>query len=449
LEGHYGRDLRFLEGRFAPKKTPTKTLDLLRRIIGDFHEFQRQIPTQKNVRTPLIPAPTPMQLRLVAHFIKKKDTRKKLIKLCRHYHLRRDLDRQTGILIHLKRRRPDVGRYLCGADAAANELHAPPEVFAPIFRRLRRAGWHHFTYHVGEDFHHLLSGIRAIHEAVEFLELSKGNRIGHATAIGIDPRLWLRRMPEKIVIARGEWLDNLVFAFPFLLKEPRFAKHLHQLKQTIEEHARAIYGKMDMTALVTATQWRRWDPLKVFHLEKRSECIDLHERIEWDKPQQVIDPKSEAFRLLQIYHCVRDDRKYDEPIEVETGFLPPKVLRYLQDEMIRTLNQKLVAIESMVTSNVRIAPYEDYREHHLFRWLGLTKHKGPKPTVLLASDDPGIFATNLRNEFAHVLKVLVDDKGLEHSEAMDYLRRLNANARDFRFGQDWPLREQPNPFLSR
>src|SRR5690606_6384420 len=46
---------------------------------------------------------------------------------------------------------------IVGFDAAANELHAGPEVFSPIFRKLQYLGYTNFTYHAGEDFVHLLS----------------------------------------------------------------------------------------------------------------------------------------------------------------------------------------------------------------------------------------------------------------------------------------------------
>lgn len=79
-------------------------------------------------------------------------------------------------------------KFVTGADAAASEFDTPPEVFAPSFRRLRKNGIRHFTYHAGEDFFHILSGLRAIYEAIEFLGLQAGDRIGHATAAGVDVR---------------------------------------------------------------------------------------------------------------------------------------------------------------------------------------------------------------------------------------------------------------------
>lgn len=73
---------------------------------------------------------------------------------------------------------------------------------------------------MGEDFLHLVSGIRATVEAVDFLSLGDGDRVGHAIALGIDPQLWLDRTGERITVPRSEWLDNLVFAGTLLAGHP-------------------------------------------------------------------------------------------------------------------------------------------------------------------------------------------------------------------------------------
>ena len=50
----------------------------------------------------------------------------------------------------------------------------------------RYSGITHRSYHAGEDFHHILSGIRAMFDAIELLDLCEGDRIGHGTAMGIS-----------------------------------------------------------------------------------------------------------------------------------------------------------------------------------------------------------------------------------------------------------------------
>ncbi len=114
---------------------------------------------------------------------------------------------------------------------------------------------------------------------------------------------------------------------------------------------------------------------------------------------------------------------------------------------MRELHTHGVVIESMPTSNVRISFYETCGDHHLWRWLGLTGRKGGAgvemesgrtgneilPTVSLASDDPGIFATSLRNEYAHMYDQLIQRFNLPSHEAMGIIGKLADNARTFRF----------------
>ncbi len=121
------------------------------------------------------------------------------------------------------RKDPKFSRYISGIDAASNELVTPPEVFGPAYRYLRKNGINHFTYHVGEDFVHLLSGLRSIFEAVEFLDLRQGDRIGHGTASAIDAALWSRMVGDELYIKKGEWLDNLIFLHYFIMS--RFKCH--------------------------------------------------------------------------------------------------------------------------------------------------------------------------------------------------------------------------------
>lgn len=82
------------------------------------------------------------------------------------------------------------GQRVYGIDACSNEIGCRPETFATEFRYLRHVSelrykipWYrttveHYeelglTYHAGEDFLDITDGIRAIDEAINFLELQK------------------------------------------------------------------------------------------------------------------------------------------------------------------------------------------------------------------------------------------------------------------------------------
>ncbi|AVM73150.1 amidohydrolase family protein [Magnetospirillum gryphiswaldense] len=184
-------DIDVLEGRFAPKKTAKELRKLLKQIRDSYSLYKgepirnwQELAQPKEDRPEAPPEGRRLRLNLVAHFAKQPDNRK--VEACRHYLLRRSLRRQVAALLAVMEDR-DQRVPIVGFDAAANELHAPPEVFAPVFRHLRARGHQNFTYHAGEDFRHLLSGIRTVLEAVTFLGMTPGNRIGHGTALGLDP----------------------------------------------------------------------------------------------------------------------------------------------------------------------------------------------------------------------------------------------------------------------
>ncbi len=95
---------------------------------------------------------------------------------------------------------PLLSDYIVGIDAASIENATEPWVFAPVFRHARshkriipysaQKGGNvqniGFTYHVGEDFRHIISGLRHIDEVLTHFDYRSGDRLGHAIALGID-----------------------------------------------------------------------------------------------------------------------------------------------------------------------------------------------------------------------------------------------------------------------
>lgn len=95
-------------------------------------------------------------------------------------HLQDQFDRLRLTLEHLPE---EVLDFVVGIDAAASEWGAAPYLFQ---RHYRLADEHRLgkTFHAGEDYGDLLTGLRYIHEAINVLGCS---RIGHGLALGDDP----------------------------------------------------------------------------------------------------------------------------------------------------------------------------------------------------------------------------------------------------------------------
>ena len=463
MEGPYGQDLEFLEGRFAPKSNGEKFYNLLNRINKEYTDYLecKDRHSQKKDKSIL---PKRLRLGLVAHFIKKPQGK---YCNCQHHDLRKSLEKQARILIELRRHIPRYRRLITGCDAAGNELFTPPEVFGPIFRRLRdqrlnnqrqpkftvdksNKDWkldisiNHFTFHAGEDFVHLLSGIRATWEAVEFLELKHKDRIGHATALGISPKLWRKRIGDSVYVRLTHWLDDLIFAWHWLQGEGEWTAEVYKLLNEIHHVSRKIYGKPIAPAvLYQAWKLRKFDPIKAFvNPERARSSLSPFDKAEWTEIQTMKTNHPEAFELFKHYHgrtisemTLSPERGKSAFIEVPTNFLSINTTRDLQHKVLRAINFKNIALEAMPTSNVRISFYQRYSEHHFYHWKRIVSEDSvcPEPIICICSDDPGIFTTNTRNEYAHILVNLTQEYGIEDHVACSILERMIKDSRKFTF----------------
>lgn len=489
LRGMYGGDLASIEGRFSPGATTKKTSRKIDIILSGFNKVH-STPTQDLTHRKELsgmkqePATNHTELRLVAHFIKQKDPGQQPEKpdryyyLCRHHKLRKKLMRQASALAYGKKVLPKrLSEPLVGIDACANEMHASPEVFAPAFRMLRERGFPNCTFHTGEDFMHLLSGIRAVYEGLEFLDLRAGDRIGHATALGIDPEVWLRLPNAGMKL--GEWYDNVVFAYHLMTAEPECAgicqnlaneaARLHvklfnpewrrcrkKAEEPVSGSTRSLAGcsgavsqhdtkpdehyRFDMQAVIAAWKLRGMDPLMACYgqLDEAPPLSSAGWR-EWWKARKEREDNPRAFEFFRAYHFIDPERwnRIEKPSPMLLDLFKPEVFTALQRQVLKEVKRRGVLLESMPTSNVRISYYNSYTEHHLLEWLGLGKDHNrrdlPRPMVAICTDNPGIFPTTLRNEFCHVFQMLIN-AGLSEDKAIEELQRLNRNARAYRFG---------------
>lgn len=362
LEGMYGEDLSCLEARIAPKKTTMECFKLLRTIINEYEKYAFKNHQDTALNKAVLSSERAikkkrMNMTLVFHFIKKRDAIPKEFSIVapRFYSLRKTLKRQSSSIIFLRKSFQWIREYLCGIDAAGNELHTPPEVFAPTYRYLRNNGIVHFTYHAGEDFYHLLSGMRALFETMEYLDLQPGDRIGHATAIGIQPALWRARAGATSYLPMGEWLDNMIFVFSLLSEVDGMSEYVIKAEREALEYAHRIFDTdAPLTASTLQEFWRlRWqDPLEKDFPQKGS----LH-----------------CKKILRSYHSAPVYRQSQSLIEVPNSFLPDDVYSALQQRVIKSINSKQIVVETMPSSNVAISYYSSYHEHHIFRWLGLSE----------------------------------------------------------------------------
>ena len=124
---------------------------------------------------------------------------------------------------------PGLSEYIVGIDAASDENAMEPWMFSPAykvirshkyiipvmeaesggerFNRIQNIG---FTYHVGEDFRHVISGLRHVDEVLEEFSYKSGDRLGHALVLGIDMDQWINDN-EVVFLPVLEYLENLLW----------------------------------------------------------------------------------------------------------------------------------------------------------------------------------------------------------------------------------------------
>ncbi|OXS02680.1 hypothetical protein [Shewanella algae] len=436
-------DLLVLEGRFTPKKSLEKNEALVGAILRGFITYatgQIGVDSVKlrgdlnSLALEVLKYRRP-SLKLVAHFIKFPSDPKKEF----HYSaLRQTLINNGEILFDLLNKYPSLKGVITGIDAAANELEAPPEVFAPLYRRCRSQGLSNATYHVGEDFEHLLSGIRAIFEAITFLELKAGDRLGHATAIGIDPQYWLDLMPEQLFLARGQYFEDLLFLRSIALSDPNSSLPLAKLEARILATASDIFDVgFTLSDLSSFFDSRNLEPSVVKALRENHGSFSHqlgHLHNEYLLAQRVSSSVQEL--LYKRWFNKEVLLKYCERVEIPLSMFSYKELLEVQQYVQKLVSEKHIVLETLPTSNVRISHYNSIKDHHVFRWLRVPSKviQGDSPMlVTLGSDDPGIFATDMRNEFYHIFGTLVENFGYPVNDALELTSRLNENGRVYHF----------------
>lgn len=482
IERGHQRGVAYLEGRFAPKGSPDDTAELLGRVLRGYFEFLAedelsQRPQSRRVSSyhslaellalirrhesdasaqassrPIagdIPWVTRRRLRLglVPHFIKQSTAEdhasffkpQGIRPICRELKLRIETERRARALVVLLEKTPGLNTLIRGVDAASNERHAGPEVFAPTYRRMRNAGIRRFTYHAGEDFAHLASGLRAITEAVMFLELGAGCRIGHGTASGLSPKKWWKAMGAAVVMPAEDRLDDLVVARELFLTEGMATERLPLIEAEIHRLAMGIWNDPRITVEVLTAAWkmRSLDPtVSVKHIRD----VDRLRRDEALRHQTVSHLNPAGYKHFLRRHGIGADQdellkaRKDVVISLDSDVLRPRDLRLMQHAVLKLLHERRIAIETLPSSNVRISIHGAYESHHAGYWLAVGKKRSPVPvSVVVGTDDPGIFATALRTEYSHLLRMLKSRTTPQGQNVEDVIRRVCLEAKQYRF----------------
>ena len=342
-----------------------------------------------------------------------------------------------------------------GIDAASTEIGCRPEVFAQAFRYLKGAGYA-ATFHVGEDFYDLADGLRAIQEAISFLGLEAGDRLGHVLALGIDAEEFYRERHNFIALPVQWMVDNVVWLYfksreYNVILEPSTEDFLLTTFRSLVrrigyESGTKDTGKIEIVDYYQSMQLRGDSPAlhedEVRPGNRFSTSVWRHyQRYKSSSVEEVRLNNETARELLHLYlkdTNIRRRGKMIASFQVPSGYW--KLIQALQEKMMKEISKRQLGIECCPSSNIVIGYIRKYESHPIFRFMPVKCDRSPYPlTVTVNTDDLGVFATSLPNEYSLLALALMKMRDSEGNhlystqEVYDWVERIIANGEKLSF----------------
>lgn len=368
--------------------------------------------------------------------------------------LRDTMDENAVAFIEAAQNRPDVMTHVTGIDACSEEIDCRPEVFACQFRRLRQFRAPRtavspqtlyptlrITYHAGEDFLDPIDGLRAISEAIRFCEMTGGDRLGHAMALGVDLEDWYTVKEHHVLLRKQAILDNLVWLYGqmhrYNIQNPetegyiqkRFKKYFTEIyTRNLKKTPNSLLYSVDVMDYYSSLQLRGNDPyLYSLNPEVGEGQFDaLEEKI---REEAAINPwkilkGTERYDELSttLYHYYHFNyamkRASDEIDELTIPRCVVQTVCMVQEQMRYEISQRNIGIECNPSSNFLIGTFKDYLKHPIFRFNDESLYplydprsqiRNPRILASINTDDLGIFSTSLENEYALIACALEEN----------------------------------------
>ncbi|MCR3761299.1 hypothetical protein KYB31_20185 [Clostridium felsineum] len=433
------------------RKTKRKVVDNLIEFFEVYIQILKDDLNFKNIKF------TP-QIGIVYHFIKRED-----VDYCdkcwfdydgreqrRIYYkkIQKQYINQIEIINELREKVNGLSNYIVGIDAASIENNTEPWVFAPVYEkardsknktiykdnsRIRNLG---FTFHAGEDFRHIVTGIRRIDECVEHLKFHAGDRIGHAIALGVDVDRWIKNN-NVVILPRIEYMENLLWIWG-LYKEN---KNLYQfdisyIERKILESAKKIYTNTEGITVYNlySSYIEKFKEFDVKDKEQYGEDDKLDKNLFCLHVKEKETNIWSAEKLKLTYNCVCYLERMFELIQVEVKREDADMIRAIQKIVSRRLSSEGIIVETNPSSNTAIGEIENLFEHYIcnLNKRGLEEGHDLEKAVMVTinTDDPSVFNTNLVNEYGYIYYILLE-KGYAREDILmwiDSIREIAINS---------------------
>ena len=446
-----GQNIVSLEARFCPKSNGSDNKKFIK--YYDRHSGNKRNPKHF----------------YVLHFPKKSDTGKYSDYIPRNNILRNRVEKWTNSIVALLEMDGKSKYRIKGIDACSNEIGCRPEVFAQSFRYLTKININaksvfgesckpiklYATYHVGEDFLDIADGMRAIDEVILFCNLTRGSRLGHALALGIDVASYYQQKNYKLIMNKQDVVDNIVW---LIEKAKEYGININgallsKLERTFEDLFYEIYDDCCIATISTYSFYNAWklrgDKPDIYKIPDHDFKIYLNSQFilqsEYYEVNRLVHDSIRLNRMCKnlnyCYHFNKEVKRIgNEKFILKVDMLYVNLVRSVQKKMQFEIAQKGIAIESNPSSNYLIGTINRYDQHPIIKFnnLGLATdtneiNDSPLLSVSINTDDQGVFDTSLENEYALIafaLEKCIDENGDQKYKPeniykwIDHIRKL-------------------------
>lgn len=447
---------RYLEARITPKNTYEDLADSVREIKD------------------CVDAKYKRKFNLILHFIKQRDAR--VDKKYRHKSLRDEIRKQAYAIYKFRNNEESwkvdpLAGFVVGIDAANSEIYCRPEVYSQAFRFLRghriqkesynRPNDLNVTFHVGEDFFDVVDGLRAVEEALLFLGLRNGDRLGHCLVLGTDVREYYSRRYHTICATKQVILDNMAWLHHKCKRLLGYTPLCYYLESTFRRFFIDVYGAEDKAN-------GKFNYEEVFDGERDLRSYDIQDYYQsWflrgNSPtfgtDEDLEPSSDMERewlnvsvnhhigveqarhnkkALDLHELYHSDRIVTNGADAVTFTIRKEyreefysLIEMVQEHLLCKIERKRIAIECNPSSNYRIGEMTRYDEHPILKFYnhGLsTPYKSHSIAVSINTDDQGVFATSLEREYSLMALAIerFQPEGTENSprQILEWLDRI-------------------------
>lgn len=431
------QNLVSFEARIMPQKSADKLKRNILSIDNVYTFSKKEVQTEKETKSSMLE--DDRKYHYVIHYPKTKYEIESSNNrpLSRNNKCRQKNRKYTEALVDALKYDAYLRKAIRGIDACSNEIGCRPETFATDFRYLRQVIPNNsrclyeknekpvqlkLTYHVGEDFLNLTDGLRAIDEAILFLNMRRCDRLGHALALGIDADKYYELKDYRVIMPKQDALDDDVW---LLYKANELNIQIdksleQQMVYRIQDRIRYIYGdslrKYNISAdpFIYYNSWLlRGDNPELYMGYKYNDSKTKpfgYESFMVNKniPSKTIREDADIVTLYGLYHYDEDVKR--KGLETEILKISPsyvKLVKQIQKKMQFVLAEKGIAIECNPSSNYLIGTFRRYDAHPITIFNNtFLEHRQDKLlecaqlSVSVNTDDQGVFDTSLTNEYA-------------------------------------------------